>query len=88
MESESAGLLRVPAVDGGIFLWAQVQDPSVNIVAAHQRALEIGTDFQPGHHFDSSGAGLFTDHLRFGFTALPADQLPEAAARVAKALLG
>ncbi|MET0865241.1 MAG: PLP-dependent aminotransferase family protein [Nakamurella sp.] len=88
LEAESNGLLRVPAVDGGIFLWAQVQDPSIDIIAVHRRALAGGTDFQPGHHFDSSGAGLFTDHLRFGFTALPAEHLPEAAARVANALLG
>lgn len=86
LEEASGGLLQVPAVDGGLFLWGKVQDPTIDVAAAHERARALGTDYLPGGHFDSSAAGLFTDHIRFGFSAAPFDQLAVAAQRVAESL--
>lgn len=86
LERETAGTLLVPAIEGGIFLWGHVQDPSIDVTVAHQHALRLGTDFLPGHYFDSSASGLFTDRIRFGFSNVALEQLPIAAGRVAQAL--
>ena len=88
LQEASAGLLHVPAIEGGLFQWATVLDPTIDIAAAHDRARALGTDFIPGSHFDSSASGLFTDRIRFGFSAAPFDRLEVAAQRVAESLAG
>ena len=38
LEEASGGLLQVPAVEGGLFQWGTVQDPTIDVAAAHERA--------------------------------------------------
>lgn len=88
--AETDGALEVPEVAGGIFLWARITRPGLDADQVLQRALALGTNFQPGRHFDAAsidGSGpVFGQHLRLGFSAVAEDDLVEAARRLSLAL--
>ena len=89
--AETDGALDVPAVDGGIFLWARITRPGLDADDVLHRALAAGTNFQPGRHFDAAsidGSGpAFRQYLRVGFSAVAEEDLLEAARRLSRAVL-
>lgn len=83
-------ILEVGAIDGGMFLWAQLFDESVDTTAALHRALEQGVAYVPGAAFYAVKPGddtpITRSKLRMSFASLAPDQFDEAARRMAVAL--
>ena len=85
-------ILEVGAIDGGMFLWAQLFDESVDTTVALHRALGHGVAYVPGAAFYAVKPGDDTpvthSRLRMSFASLAPDQFDEAARRMALALRG
>ncbi|WP_250008864.1 PLP-dependent aminotransferase family protein [Actinoplanes sp. M2I2] len=78
------GALRVPAPDGGWFVWLRLPD-GVDAEALLPVAEEHGTSFLPGPVF-YAGGGAGSEHVRLSFSHLPPAGLAEAAARLTAAI--
>ncbi|MFF2083910.1 PLP-dependent aminotransferase family protein [Nocardia sp. NPDC058176] len=72
--------------DGGIFLWATLTDPGLDLAEVQRRARALGTDFSLGRYFDPDGAVRYTDRIRLGFSNNTPEDLRTAVDRIAAAI--
>ena len=83
-------LLCVDHVDGGMFLWGTLADPSIDTSALLDAALAAGVAFVPGAAFytprSPGDAPIPHHHLRMSFASLAPEQFDEAARRLASAV--
>ena len=82
--------IEVGPIDGGMFLWARVLDPSLDTTELLRVAVERGVAFVPGVAFHVNRPGDDTplphSNLRMSFATLPDGQFDEAARRLAAAV--
>ena len=78
--------IEFSAPDGGMFVWGQMTDPLLLTGPLLERAVEQGVAFVPGSAFRHDAVDDGT--LRLCFTTLDAEQLDEAARRLARAVTG
>lgn len=81
------GGIEVPFRTGGIFLWAKVRDPGIDLATAQQVArTRYGTDAVLGRYFFREDPQEDRGFLRIGISHLPVERLGEGVRRLAAAL--
>jgi 2-aminoadipate transaminase len=83
--------LVLTSVDGGMFLWGQFADQTVDAAALLPAAVEQGVAYVPGAAFHVTRPhddphSVPHHELRMSFSTLPAETFDEAARRLATAL--
>ncbi|MGW4337026.1 aminotransferase-like domain-containing protein [Rhodococcus koreensis] len=86
LTTEAGDLLSIPQAEGGIFAWATVTDPGVDLAEARAAANALGADFSSGRYFDPAAGGLYARSLRLGFTNQSEHNLRLGAQRIARAV--
>jgi 2-aminoadipate transaminase len=69
---------------GGMFVWAEARDPTLDTDALHRAALRAGVAVSPSSAFDPEGRNRRA--IRLNFTLNPPDRLAEGIARLAAAV--
>lgn len=78
-----SGRLQAPAPAGGMFVWAAIEEGSVDALALARACHRHGVAVVPGNEF--SLADAFPHHLRLSYSMLDAEGLDEAVARIGRA---
>jgi 2-aminoadipate transaminase len=87
LEEHFTGLATWTRPTGGLFVWMEMNDPSVDAFAALDRAIEQErVAFVPGGAFSVTGGHQHT--IRLNFSAVEPDTIREGVARLKRILLG
>ena len=78
--------LELPEPEGGMFLWARLTAPGADSQKLLGRAIARGVAFVPGEAFAVPGGPSLAGSLRLSYAALSAEDLEEAALRLAAAI--
>lgn len=79
-------LISIPQAEGGIFAWARITDPSLDLAEVRLEANRLGVEFSLGRYFDPARSGLHTDNLRLGFSNRTVEELEIGAGLIAVAV--
>ncbi|GAA4766779.1 aminotransferase-like domain-containing protein [Microbacterium gilvum] len=70
---------------GGFFLWARLNDPTLSVARLNELSSARGTQFSRGTAFAVPGGRSHDEAMRLGFSSTRASDIPTAVARLADA---